>query len=54
LQSNTNLANSSSWQDLLNTDGAVYSNGIASTNGLISVTNYPSSDANKFFRLIKP
>jgi len=51
LQSNTNLS-SGGWRDLANTDGGVWSSGVASTLGLVSVTNYPATDA-KFFRLIK-
>ena len=42
LQTTTNLAQWS-WQDLLATDGATWSNGTMSTNGFVSVTNYPTS-----------
>jgi hypothetical protein len=53
LQTKADLS-SGSWQDLLNTDGANWANGYSSTNGFISVTNYPTSAAKTFFRLIKP
>jgi hypothetical protein len=45
---------SGSWQDLLNTDGASWVNGAMSTNGFVSVTNYPTGTAKTFFRLVKP
>ena len=41
------------WQDLLNTDGALWTQGHASTNGLVSLTNYPATGPKTFFRLIK-
>ncbi len=52
LQANTALSGGT-WQDLLNTDGATWTQGHASTNGLVSVTNYPAMGAKTFFRLIK-
>ncbi|HWI55803.1 MAG TPA: hypothetical protein VNZ22_01150 [Bacillota bacterium] len=42
------------WQDILGTDGARWTNGQASTNGFLSVTNYPTSADKTFFRLVKP
>lgn len=53
LQSTSSLS-SSSWQDLIQTDGAVWANGTMSTNGFVSVTNYPTTGASTFFRLVKP
>jgi hypothetical protein len=41
------------WTDYLNTDGAQWSSGVNTTNGLLSVTNWPSS-GNRFFRLVRP
>jgi hypothetical protein len=52
LQANKALSGGT-WQDLLNTDGALWTQGYASTNGLVSVTNYPATGAKTFFRLIK-
>jgi len=52
LQTKADLS-SGSWQDLANTDGANWSNGHSSPDGFVSVTNYPSSAAKTFLRLIK-
>jgi hypothetical protein len=41
------------WQDLYDTDGTNWTAGYSSTNGLISVTNWPVADK-AFFRLVKP
>ena len=51
LQTRTNLT-SGSWVSHPETSGLVWSTGINSTNGLISVTNWPSS-GNLFIRLIQ-
>jgi hypothetical protein len=51
LQVNSGLTGS--WQDLTATDGANWSAGYSSTNGFVSVTNWPAS-SNAFFRLVKP
>jgi hypothetical protein len=40
------------WTDHTITDGATWSSGIASTNGLISITNWPATGST-FFRLVK-
>jgi hypothetical protein len=53
LQTTSDLA-SGTWTDLNNTDGAVWSAGTNSPNGLVSLTNYPASSGATFFRLIKP
>lgn len=52
LQVNTNLTGSV-WQDLPETDGTNWTAGYNSTNGLVSVTNWPTS-GNGFFRLARP
>jgi hypothetical protein len=52
LQVNSSLTGGT-WQDLNNTDGSSWSAGFASTNGLVSVTNWPIADK-AFFRLVKP
>jgi hypothetical protein len=52
LQATTNLLNSS-WQNLPATDGTNWVSGYSSTNGFVSVTNWPASPK-AFFRLIKP
>ena len=44
---------SPSWTSLPVTDGTNWTAGIGSTNGLISVTNYPATGGPLFFRLIK-
>ncbi len=43
---------SPAWTSLPLTDGTNWTAGIASTNGLISVTNWPASSGQQFFRLI--
>jgi len=43
-----------SWQDLWATDGTNWTSGFSSTNGCVSVTNYPASSGQLFFRLVKP
>jgi hypothetical protein len=53
LQTKADLS-SGAWQTLLNTDGSGWSNGLMSTNGFVSVTNYPTSAGKTFFRLINP
>lgn len=52
LQVKSTLAGGS-WQDINETDGATWTSGYASTNGLVSVTNWPVVDK-AFFRLVKP
>jgi hypothetical protein len=52
LQVSTSL-NSGSWTDLTETDGTNWVSGVASTNGFVSVTNWPATGSS-FFRLIKP
>jgi hypothetical protein len=51
LQSATSIAGP--WISHTNTDGSYWSNGVATTNGLMSVTNWPASGTT-FFRLTKP
>ncbi len=41
------------WTDYPNTDGTNWTSGVNTTNGLLSVTNWPSA-GNKYFRLVKP
>jgi hypothetical protein len=41
------------WTDYPNTDGTNWSGVVSTTNGLLSVTNWPSA-GNKYFRLVKP
>ncbi len=41
------------WQDLPGTDGATWTNVTMSTNGFVSVTNYPTGATQTFLRLIK-
>jgi hypothetical protein len=41
------------WQNILATDGTNWTAGVSSTNGFVSVTNWPAS-GNTFFRLVKP
>jgi hypothetical protein len=41
------------WQNLLATDGTTWTAGVSSTNGFVSVTNWPSIGTT-FFRLVKP
>lgn len=45
--------NGGSWQDLFATDGTNWTSGFSSTNGFVSVTNWPAS-SHAFFRLVKP
>ena len=45
--------NSGSWLSLPLTDGTNWTAGTYSTNGLVSQTNWPASNGNVFFRLIK-
>jgi hypothetical protein len=52
LQYRSNLA-AGSWQDLPDTDGTNWITGYLSTNGFVSVTNWPATD-NVMFRLMKP
>jgi len=52
LQSNANLV-SGAWQDAFATDGTNWTAGVSSTNGFVSITNWPAS-GNTFFRLVKP
>jgi hypothetical protein len=52
LQSSTNLLNDP-WHNILATDGTNWSAGVSSTNGFVSVTNWPSSGIT-LFRLVKP
>ena len=51
LQSASSL--SGPWQNIPSTDGTNWTIGSSSTNGFVSVTNWPSS-GNIFFRLVKP
>ena len=51
LQVNTSLGGS--WTDLTETDGTNWVSGVTSTNGFVSVTNWPAT-GNAFFRLVKP
>jgi hypothetical protein len=51
LQSANSL--SGPWTDYPNTDGTNWTSGASTTNGLQSVTNWPSA-GNKYFRLVKP
>ena len=53
LQINSGSLNGGSWTSLPLTDGANWTAGTYSTNGLISQTNWPASNGNVFFRLIK-
>jgi hypothetical protein len=52
LQSKASLV-SGVWQDAFATDGTNWTAGVSSTNGFVSVTNWPSG-GNTFFRLVKP
>jgi hypothetical protein len=53
LQTATDLS-SGTWQDLPGTDGSTWTNVLMSTNGFVSVTNYPTGATQTFLRLIKP
>ncbi len=52
VQTSTSLTGNN-WVSHPETGGAVWSSGVNSTNGLISVTNWPASTGNLFFRLIQ-
>ena len=52
LQVKSDLA-SGTWQDLPATDGTNWTSGINTADGLMSVTNWPSSGSD-YFRLVKP
>lgn len=52
VQTSTNLT-SGAWVNHPETGGAVWSAGISSTNGLISVTNWPAGSGTLFFRLMQ-
>jgi hypothetical protein len=52
VQTSTNLT-SGTWVSHPETGGAVWSAGINSTNGLISVTNWPAGSGKLFFRLMQ-
>ena len=54
LQTKPSVAASGPWQDLVNTGDGTWMNGYPSANGLISLTNYPTSGGTLFFRLVKP
>ena len=41
------------WTDHFNTDGTNWNVGLFTTNGLLSVTNWPATGA-RYFRLVKP
>jgi hypothetical protein len=41
------------WNSIVATDGTTWTAGVSSTNGFVSVTNWPSSGST-FFRLVKP
>ncbi len=42
------------WTDIWATDGTNWTNGVNTSNGLMSVTNWPSIGGPAFFRLVKP
>ena len=50
----TTTALGGTWADLNNTDGTTWTAGVASPDGLVSVTNYPANAGATFFRLVKP
>ncbi|HTQ50245.1 MAG TPA: hypothetical protein VMJ12_06005 [Candidatus Acidoferrales bacterium] len=52
LQSATSL--NGPWTEIWNTDGTNWTSGVNTTNGLMSVTNWPSASGTTFFRLVKP
>ncbi len=52
VQTSSNL-DTSAWVSHPETSGTVWSSGVASTNGLISVTNWPAGGKNLYFRLIQ-
>ena len=53
LQTKSSLT-SGSWVDLWATDGTNWNAGHYGVNGLVSVTNFPTSGGNTFFRVVKP
>lgn len=53
VQTSTNLAGAS-WVNHQETDGTNWTAGIMSTNGFLSVSNWPAAGGNQFFRLVKP
>ena len=54
LQTRNNVA-SGAWTDLWNTDGTNWTAGVTTfANGFVSVTNYPSSGGQTYFRLVQP
>jgi hypothetical protein len=53
LQTKSSLS-SGLWQDLWVTDGTNWNAGFYGTNGLVSVTNFPTSGGALFFRVVKP
>ncbi len=53
LQTKSSLT-SGSWQDLWVTDGTNWNAGHYGTNGLVSVTNFPTSGGALFIRVVKP
>ena len=52
LQSATSL--NGPWTEIWVTDGTNWTSGVNTTNGLMSVTNWPSAGGTTFFRLVKP
>jgi hypothetical protein len=52
LQTRTNLT-AGAWVSHPETGGSVWSTGVSSPNGLVSVTNWPASSGNLFYRLIQ-
>jgi hypothetical protein len=54
LQTASKLTGSSNWVDHFETDGTNWVNGTTGINGFVSLTNYPASGGQTFFRLIKP
>jgi hypothetical protein len=53
LQTRSSLT-TGSWQDVPGTDGTSWTSGINTTNGFLSITNYPVSATPGYFRWIKP
>jgi len=55
LQTAAKLTGRSNWVDHLETDGTNWVSGsLTFSNGFVSVTNYPTSGGQTFFRLVKP
>jgi hypothetical protein len=52
LQSATNI--NGPWMDIWATDGTNWASGVNTTNGLMSVTNWPDANGTTYFRLAKP